>query len=219
MVSASICVDMAGFETLNEARGKLMRAAAALNARNVRGRGLPPIILMTDDTRVVDWVEAVGALPAGCAVVVRHRDAHAREALARRLSGVCSARRIKLMIADDPGLAVRIRADGVHLPQRRASQIAAIKTLNRHWLVTAAAHDERSARAAARVGADAVLVAPVFRTASHPGGEALGVVRLAAISGKLRSAAYALGGVNEETIQSIADVPLCGVALIGGWTG
>ena len=55
---------------------------------------------------------------------------------------ICAARRIKLLIADDPGLALRMRADGVHLPQRRASKIAALKALHPRWLVTAAAHDD-----------------------------------------------------------------------------
>lgn len=218
MLSASIGVDMTDFETPNEARGKLVRMAAALNARNARGRRLPPIILMTDDARAVDWAGAARALPVGCAVVVRHRDAGRREELARRLRPLCSARRVKLLIADDPGLALRVRADGVHLPQRRASKIATLKALHPHWLVTAAAHDERSADAAARSGADGVLIAPVFPTASHRGRESLGVLRLAAIASRARRAAYALGGIDAKTIARLMATPLCGVALIGGWT-
>ena len=173
---------------------------------------------MTDDRRGVDWPEAVRALPPGCAVVVRHRDGGRREALARRLRPLCAARRVKLLIADDDALALRVRADGVHLPQRRASKVAALKALHPHWLVTAAAHDECSAAAAARMGADAILIAPVFATASHPGGGTLGVVRLAAIAGKARPAGYALGGIDAGTVRRLTATQLSGIALISGWT-
>lgn len=209
---------MTGVETLNEARGKLCRLAGQLNARNARGRSLPPIILMTDDTRAVDWLGAVRALPSGSAIVVRHRDARLREVLARQLRPVCAARRIKLLIADDPALAQRERADGVHVPQRRIAILAAQKALHPRWLVTASAHDEASARMACRSGADAILIAPVFPTASHRGSRTLGVVRFAAIAGRVRAAVYALGGVNAETVQRLTASRINGVALIGGWT-
>jgi thiamine-phosphate pyrophosphorylase len=130
---------------------------------------------------------------------------------------ICAARRIKLLIADDPALALRLRADGVHLPQRRAAKVGALKALHPRWLVTAAAHDKPSAGAASRLGADAILIAPVFPTASHPKRETFGVVRLAAIAGKARALAYALGGVDAVTVQRLMATPLRGIALISGW--
>lgn len=206
MVSAIV----AGMGSLGEARGKLARAAARLNARH--GRGLPSLILMTDDTRDVDWGEAVSALPRGAAVIVRHRDARARYALARRLRDVAVARGVKVLIADDEGLAVRVRADGLHVPQKHAARVAAIRARHPFWLVTASAHD----KAAMRVGADAVIAGPVFATASHPGAGGLGVARFAALlAGERR--VYALGGVDADSVQRLSALRLSGVALIGGW--
>lgn len=173
---------------------------------------------MTDDTRGVDWPSAVRALPSGSAVIVRHRDARARESLARRLRGVCAERRIRLLIADDPALAQRVRADGVHLPQKRMARVQAVRSINARWIVTTAAHDAVSVRAASRVGADAVLIAPVFATASHPGRRGLGALRLAALSAHAGVATYALGGVDAASVQRLLAIPLSGVALIGGWT-
>lgn len=208
MVSAIVAV----MDTLSEARGKLARAAARLNARN--GRGLPPLILMTDDVRRVDWTAAVEALPRGAAVIVRHREAPAREALARRLYGVARARGVKLLVADDERLAVRVRADGVHVPQRRAAKAAAIKARHPRWLVTVSAHGHSSV-AAARY-ADAVLVAPVFATASHPGGRPLGVARFAALTQR-GACVYALGGIDAASVRRLGAMRIAGVALIGGW--
>jgi thiamine-phosphate pyrophosphorylase len=201
--------------TLDDARAKLARVAARLNARN--GRGLPALVLMTDDARQADWAAAVSALPAGAAVIVRHRDARKREALARSLRGPCAARRIRLLIADDAHLAQRVRADGVHVPQRRVHIIERLRATNRRWLVTASAHGAASVLAARRQGADAVLVAPVFATLSHPGRASLGVLRLAALA---RGApAYALGGIDAQSVQRLAGASICGIALIGGWVG
>lgn len=76
---------------------------------------------MTDDTREADWAEAVAALPRGAAVIVRHREPHAREALARRLRAIARAQGVKLLVADDPALAVRVGADGVHVPELAAA--------------------------------------------------------------------------------------------------
>lgn len=169
---------------------------------------------MTDDARDVDWAAAVAALPRGAAVIVRHREPHAREALARRLRGVAVARGVKLLIADDEALAVRVRADGMHVPQRHGARAAAIKVRHPHWLVTASAHDA----AATRVQADAVILGPVFATASHPGALSLGRVRFAALARQTRRV-YALGGVDAVSVQRLATMPICGLALISGWVG
>lgn len=168
---------------------------------------------MTDDTRDVDWAEAVAALPRGAAVIVRHRDPRAREGLARRLRAVALARGVKLLIAEDEHLAVRVRADGLHLPQKRAGRVRAIKARHPRWLVTAAAHDA----AAARVPADVVILGPLFPTASHAGAPALGIVRFAQIAREARRV-YALGGIDAASARRLAGLRIAGIALIGGWT-
>lgn len=178
---------------------------------------MPALVLMTDDTRGVDWPQAAAALPRGAAVIVRHREPKAREALARRLKPVCAMRGTLLLIADDLRLAVRVRADGVHIPQRHGATIAAIRARFPRWLVTASAHGAASVIAARAAGADCVLIAPVFATASHPGRGALGPVRFAALAGGPNC--YALGGIDARTVRRLAATPACGIALIGGWVG
>ena len=60
MTSADRVAVMLG--SMNEAQAKLARYARALNMRHARGRALPAVVLMTDDTREVDWLAAVAAL-------------------------------------------------------------------------------------------------------------------------------------------------------------
>ena len=218
MVSASKLLVMTGVETLNAARGKLARKANQLHARHAHGRQSPALVLMTDDSREVDWVEAVRALPSGSAVVVRHRDGKARERLARALRGVARERGVKLLIADDAALALRVRADGVHVPEKHVTRIAALRARHAHWFVSASAHNARAVAAASRAGADGVLIAPVFATGSHPGRRTLGALRLTALATQARIGVYALGGIDCISVQRLIAAPLNGVALIGGWT-
>ena len=212
MVGAGMGGVMKG-ETVTQNRAKLACKALRLNARC--GRGGPSLVLMTDDTLAVDWVGAVAALPRGSAVVVRHREGRAREALALRLRPVCRARGVTLLIADDVKLAVRVRADGVHVPQARMAKVSEARA--RAMMVTVSAHDRAAVVRAGVLGADAVFVSPVFATASHAGSEGLGVVRLAAMIAGSRCPAYALGGIDARSINSLGAVRLAGVAFIRGW--
>jgi thiamine-phosphate pyrophosphorylase len=198
---------------MSETQGKLARQARMLNMRNARGR-LPALVLMTDDTRAADWVAAASALPSGSAVIVRHRHAAPREALARQLIAVCRPRRVKVLIADDPALAHRVRADGVHLPEARAAKLSGVRAHNRGWLVTCAAHNAGAVRRAGQ--ADAVLISPVFATASHVERRGLSVTRFAALARGAR-AVYALGGVETKTIRRLVAHRIVGIGLIGGW--
>jgi thiamine-phosphate pyrophosphorylase len=203
---------MSGTADFSQARAKLARQAARLNARG--GRGLPALVFMTDDTRDGDWAEAVRALPRGAAVIVRHREVRAREALARQLKPLCAARGVKMLVAEDMRLAIRVRADGVHLPERQAARLAGVRREHPNWLITSSAHGPAAITAAR--SADAVLISPVFATASHPARRALGAVRFATLAVRAR-AAYALGGIDGESAQRLAALRLAGVALIGGW--
>lgn len=169
---------------------------------------------MTDDTRSADWSAAINALPPRSAVILRHRDAGVRAALARHFKPMCRARRVKLLIADDMALAMRVGADGVHIPEARGARIASTKSLHPHWLVSTSAHSERALQGAR--DADMVLISPVFATASHAGAIPLGVTRFASLAHRLRGV-YALGGVDATSIKRLAGLPIAGVALIGGW--
>lgn len=199
---------------MTEAQAKLARHARALNMRHARGRRLPALVLMTDDARDADWAAAVAALPRGSAVIVRHRDPAARERLARRLRPICRARRVVLLIADDPALAVRIDADGVHVPEKTVAQLPGLRARNRRWLVTCSAHGHGAVRHA--TAADGVFVSPVFATGSHPDAVVLGAVRFAALARAGRFV-YALGGVDTKTIRRLVAHRIVGVGLIGGW--
>src|SRR5258708_34107933 len=102
------------------ARSKLARAACALNA--IAHASLPPLIFMTDENRIADPVGAAEVLPKGAAVILRHTDPAMRAKHAEALARLAARRGLLLLIANDPELAMRVDADGLHLPESRLAQ-------------------------------------------------------------------------------------------------
>ena len=193
--------------------------ACRLNARARIKAALTGLILMTDDRLVVDWLQAVKALPAGSALIVRHRNAEARDHLARALLPACRRRRVLLLVAEDFRLARRLNADGVHVPERLVDKIPGLKASNGRWIITTSVHSERARLRAERFSPHALLVSPLFGTASHPGQAALGVTRLARIIAGCRVPRFALGGIDASNVSLVSGLPVQGIALIRGWLG
>ena len=187
-------------------RRRLASAAARLNASHREAGLLPPLVLMTDDARLPDPLAAARALPRGAMVVVRSRDAARRAELARALLGLSV---LVVLVADDPELALRLNADGVHLPERRAGDAAHWRARRPRWILTAAAHGARGGD----VNLDALFLSPVFATASHPERAALSAARANAIARGLSTPVYALGGIDARNARLLSG--FVGIAAIG----
>ncbi|MFN4275401.1 MAG: thiamine phosphate synthase [Ferrovibrio sp.] len=177
------------------------------------------MILLTDARRQPDPLPALRRLPRGSVVILRHYEwPHARRlALARALADLCRQRGLILLVAGDARLARAVGAAGVHLPQGLLPLAGGLR--RRFGLVTAAAHDAGAVARAVRAKVDAVLISPVFGTASHPEAEGLGVVRFSALAHKARRKGlrvYALGGVNAATSRRLKAVTIAGIAGISG---
>lgn len=189
---------------------QLARLAHALNPRC----SLPSLVLLTDDDRLPDAEAAAERLPRGSAVILRSRNPVTRARLARRLRPVVHRRELALLVSEDAKLARDTGADGLHLPERRAREAAHWKALRPDWIVTAAAHSLNAVMVAARAGADAVLLAPVFSTRSHPGGDNIGAMRAANIVRLVHVPVYALGGIDVCNARRLTGCPLAGFAGI-----
>ncbi len=182
------------------ARARLARAATRF------GR----LVLATDDDRLPDPLPAARALPRGSWIILRARDAARRTELAAALKMIAHARGLALLIANDAALAARIGTDGLHLSQANARDAGHWRARHPQWIITAAAH---SLRACTR-DADAVLLSPVFATASHPGAVVLGAIRARLIARASPVPVYALGGIDTKTVRNLNGADFAGVAAI-----
>jgi thiamine-phosphate pyrophosphorylase len=188
--------------------------ARRLNLTGGRGAHLPALVLMTDQHRLPNPCAAIAGLPPGSAVILRDYDDPDRRDLAARLVRSCRRHGVRLLIGADAGLARRVGADGVHLPEHMIGD-ARVRRHRPGWLVTAAAHSPAALRRAARTGVDAVLLAPVFATASHPETTPIGPWRFAIWCHGCTVPVLALGGVSSSCAARLRQAGAAGFAAIG----
>lgn len=171
---------------------------------------------MSDGRRLPDPLAIVPALPRGAALCLRHYGHPDRRGLAMELADALRIRGMPLIVAGDVRLAIEAKAWGFHLPGHMlAGHRIDISLARSHRLaVTAAVHEGASAMRARQV-ADAVLISPVFATASHPGAPALGAIGFEMLAGTAQRPAYALGGVSPATVRRLRMTRAAGIAGIG----
>jgi thiamine-phosphate pyrophosphorylase len=195
----------------------LARTAAFLGRRAGLRKGLPHLLFFTDPIRTPDPEAIAARLPRGAAIVFRAFGAADAEARGRRLRAIARARGLILLVGADAGLATRLGADGLHLPERLAHRARRLKAAHPGWIVTAAAHSARAARRGLAAGADAVVVSTVFASRSASAGRPMGPVRLALLVRGVNGAVYGLGGIDNKKARLLKDTGLAGVAAVDGF--
>lgn len=173
---------------------------------------LPRLWLMTDERMGDALWRALAALPRGAGIVFRH---HAtapaqRRALFERVRRVAHRRGLALFLAGSAEQAIAWRADGVHGRSRNSAG----PRLDR----TAPVHDMAQIARAKRVGADLMMLSPVFATRSHPGAGTLGRWRFAALTTRAEARVVALGGMSARRGRMLAALGAYGWAAIDAWS-
>jgi len=195
-------------------RMRLARAAAQLNAQS-RHTNLPSLVFLTDDDRTPDPLPAIAALPRGALVIIRARDPARRRDLAHTAARLAQKHGLMLSIAGDASLAAEVSADGLHLAESEIEKAGRYRSANPSRLLTAATHSAHAVVRAHLAGVHAVLLSPIFATASHPDRAAFGLSRLRTIARTSPIPIYALGGIDAENVDQLKNIPLAGIAAIG----
>lgn len=164
-----------------------------------RAKTLPALWLISDARNDAGLERALATLPRGSGFIYRHYHLDGPERLARfrRLQRIAKARGHVVILADSALTAREWGADGIYgaarsLYPRRAGLIH-----------LATAHSLGELGLAARLGADAALLSPVFPTRSHPDGAVLGAVRFRLLSRQTRLPVIALGGMGAHNARAL----------------
>jgi thiamine-phosphate pyrophosphorylase len=186
----------------------------------------PDLIAITDDALSDDETELratriVADVPPGSTAIQlrdRRRSARALLALAERLRSLCTLHGAPLYVNDRIDIASAVDADGVHLGGGSVAIADARLFVRRGVFLSVAAHDVADVEAAARDGASAALVSPIYAT---PGkGPARGVGFLTeARRGAAHVLLYALGGIDGDRAAECVQAGAYGVAAIRGVWG
>lgn len=164
-----------------------------------RAKTLPALWLISDARNDAVLDRALARLPRGSGLIYRHYHLAGPQRLARfrTLRRAARARGHVVILADSALTAREWGADGIYgsprsLWPRRAGLIH-----------LATAHDMAELGLAARLGADAALLSPVFATRSHPGGTKLGPVRFRLLARQAALPVIALGGMTAPRARAL----------------
>lgn len=174
------------------------------------------LVAMTDERRGGDPLALAARLPRGSTLIFRHYEAPDRSVLAIKLAIICRKNRLKLRVAGDLDLAIRVRA-GLHLPDGMARHAGPRIRLwqRRGGALTVAAHDRSGLRRAAELGAEAALLSPLFPTKSHPGVKPLGLQAFRRLARRANLPVIALGGIDRTSVLQLKSAPITGIAAVG----
>lgn len=208
-----------------------MDATLAKQARqlNLRNGGpdcpIPSIILMTDEKRLPDPVAAIINLPRKSMVIFRHYGLNpkGRAHLAYIVRRTCRQYGHLCLIANDIALALRLDADGIHLPEYHIEKRPhTFRQIPHDMLVTCACHSLQTLRKLALLTPDkrpdGVLISPVFATQSHPDQPGLAFsafLQRTALCRSLGLIPVALGGIKPDNVAMLWGSGVASLAGIG----
>ncbi len=172
------------------------------------------MLFFTDPKRTPDPERSLTALPRGSGIVFRAFGAPDALILGRRLARLARRRGVVFLVGADVALAVALRADGIHLPERALNRPGFNRQLLRRFVLTAAAHGLPAVRLARLSGVDAIVVSPVFPSASPSAGRALGTMKFAELTRVAGIPVYGLGGINAVSARRLLLSGAKGIAAV-----
>lgn len=163
---------------------------------------LPRLFAFTDPARTPDPLILADRLGPGTGMILRHFGRDDLKALAAPLARQARRQGFVLLIAADPELALTVKADGVHWPERLTGHIRRWRMKVPHLIMTASAHSPSALRRAAQL-ADGVFLSPVFASNSASAGTPLGLIRAASMARQVETPVLALGGVGLKDLPAL----------------
>jgi len=195
------------------------KIATDLYKNRQRASRLSPLILMSDPDRVPDIFPVLKKLPEGAALIYRHFGKADRYEEALNLRQITFARQQQFLIGDDPDLAIRVGADGVHF--RRDPSLVGPNLWHTRipdWIITMAGLKGSMVYEADVSVLDGLFVSSVFESQSPSAGQAIGTDSLKDLSQTLSVPIIALGGINMETVLKLKGTGAAGLASVSGFS-
>ena len=163
---------------------------------------LPRIWLVSDARNDAHLPAIIARMPRGSGLIFRHYHLPAPQRRARfaELARLAQARGFAVVLAGSIAEARMLRADGAYGPPTRLMRGTAGQSA---MICLATAHSLAEIAAARRARATAILLSPVFATASHPGARAMGPLRWRMLAMRAGLPVIALGGMDAKRARQL----------------
>ena len=180
----------------------------------------PTLYVITDSTYHTDetLLRAVDEACAGGASLIqlREKDTGGRAylALAQRVKAVTDKYNVPLIIDDRVDVALACDAAGVHVGASDLPVAVCRRLLGPDKIVGATAKSVEAAKAAYEDGADYLGTGAIFPTTTHVTTKITPVETLNEICRTVPIPVVAIGGLNADNMDVLADSPIAGVAVV-----
>lgn len=172
---------------------------------------------ITCETREVNYDEQVEkACDGGAdAVLFKPRNLNAKEVLfhGQRIKEICAKKKALFILNDRPDLALALNCDGVHLGQNDIPTEWARQVLGGIKIVGRTASSLGQATAAAKEGADYIMLGPVFSPPENSGKEIVNIDLIRMVKERVKIPVIAFGGVNVQNAQEVIEAGADGIAV------
>lgn len=160
---------------------------------------LPHLWLLSDARNDASLDQALLRLPRASGLIYRHYHLPPPQRYQRfcELARIARLRGHCVILSDSALTAREWGAQGIYGAPR------SLYPRRSGLLHLATAHDPTEIALANRLGADAILLSPVFATRSHPGGAVLGAARFRLLARLASVPVIALGGMNLRAAQRL----------------
>ena len=154
------------------------------------------------------------------AAIVQLRDKTGDEAAvlekARELTDLRKEKSFVFILNDDPHLAVRAGADGVHIGQDM-STVETRRIIGEEMILGKTTHNLEQGRQAVLDGADYISAGPVYATPTKPGRPAVGLEYVRQAAQHLDIPFVAIGGIDLANIDDVLAAGAKTVAVVRAW--
>ena len=177
---------------------------------------LPKFYAITDRKRfkldLEKQIEIMKTKGAGI-VQLREKELNSYELfnLAKRFREITEKHNLMLTINDRLDIALLVKADGVHLPEK-SIPISVIKSKFPDLIVGKSCHSLECAINSEKEGADYIFFSPIFHVENK--GKPVGIEGLKEIVNAISIPVYALGGITKDNMDEILKVGAYGIAGI-----
>lgn len=127
---------------------------------------------------------------------------------------LCAERGVPFVMNDDARVAMRLRADGLHVGQ---DDLGSLGDWRPTWeaLLGVSVTSPEQVDAAQELGADYVGAGPVFSTLTKgDAAEPMGLEGIEATRARASVPVVAIGGISEESVESVIEAGADGVAVV-----
>ncbi|MGN0664644.1 MAG: thiamine phosphate synthase [Negativibacillus sp.] len=163
------------------------------------------------------YQQVEAALKGGATCVqLREKELNDQDFLAEALeiAALCKRYGVPFFINDNVEVAVKCKADGVHVGQEDMAAAQVRQQVGDHMMIGVSAHSVEEALEAVKNGADYLGVGAMFSTSTKKDVQLLSKVVLHDICAAVTVPVVAIGGISKANISQLAGSGVDGVALV-----